>query len=67
MFTEAQSILAKVWILLGSIRLRLMLPDIPYDPVTKYSYEYEIISQQIEEVKLELEVLSKLMDKKAHL
>jgi hypothetical protein len=56
-FTDAQSVLAKIWILLGYIRLKLMLPDTPYDPAAKHSYEFEILSQQIAESKLELEVL----------
>lgn len=47
----------RLWLLVGSIRLRLILPLDECDPVTKYGYKCDHIRNQLHNLNLEIEVL----------
>lgn len=46
----------KIWLHLGNIRLRLMLPSKALDPVAKYADEHFFLSEELSESRLELQV-----------
>ncbi|BBM98800.1 midasin [Marchantia polymorpha subsp. ruderalis] len=49
----------RLWLLVGSIRLRLILPLDECDPVTKYGYKCDHIRNQLHNLNLEIEVRHK--------
>ncbi|KAH6554865.1 hypothetical protein KP509_1Z301100 [Ceratopteris richardii] len=51
-----QSILGRVWLLLGHVRIKLLLPNEAYDPALKYAFKLCALQEALAEAKLELQV-----------